>query len=237
MKNKITTLGIDCDDTLWPLDIYYKEIKLSIAAYINQFNSFECKDHANNLLERHMAERIAFQGVGYIMLEKAAIYTLIEIKGSIDKQDIEFIKTECHKIADFKLPPYVGVKETLRILKKDYRLFAFTKGHPGEQKPKFKRSGLADFFHGLEIMYDKDVEHYQDALKKYQIPKNEFCMIGNSLKSDILPVIELGAKAIHIPCSDYSWIYETANEDDIKGKEFHTLKKFSDLPDLLNGFG
>ncbi len=230
---ELTTLGIDCDDTLWPLTGYYLEIKRSLARYIGQSSHIQCEEHAFNLLGQHMRQRIALQGVGYIMLEKSAIYALIEVKGSIDKQDIDFIKTECHKIPKLTLKPYDGVIKTLENLAKNYRLLALTKGHPGEQRPKFKNSGLEHFFDGLEIMYDKDIEHYEEVLSKNNIDKNTFCMIGNSLKSDILPVVELGAEAIHIPCRGHSWDYEMAHEDDIKGKTFHKIEKFSDLPKFL----
>lgn len=231
-KNKLT-LGIDCDDTLWQLDCYYDDVKKIIADYITSFTNTHSTKGAIDLLEYHSSERIKYQGFGYIMLEHAAICTLAEVKGTINKQDIDFIKNECHKIADLDLTPYDGVVETLEILSKEYHLIAMTKGHPGEQLPKIEKSGLSHFFDDIEIMYDKSSLFYQSVLKKYRIDLNRFYMIENSLNSDILPVVNIGGKAIHIPCPHFNWVHDTANENDAKEKEFISLDKFSDLPNYL----
>ncbi len=232
---KQITLGIDCDDTLWQLDHHYRKVKYEIIDYIDQLdhNQKQDKETLYHQLESHMGNRIKHQGVGYIMIERAAIDVIVELKGFVTKTDLEFLHAKIHTLANLDLPPYDGVPETLNLLKDKYRLLALTKGHPGEQRPKFMKSPLAQFFDGLEIMYDKDVTHYRDVIKKYHINLDHFVMIGNSLKSDILPVIELGGQAIHIPCPHFDWIHETVTEEDQESKKYTTLEKFSDLPEYL----
>ena len=231
IMTKNIILGIDCDDTLWQLDCHYKIVKNNIAKYIAPH--LGSIDDSLTLFDRHMCDRIGHQGVGYIMMEHAAIYAMIEAKGSASKDDIEFFKTETHQIANLNLTPYDGVTETLEHLSKNYRLLAFTKGHPSEQRTKFQNSGLSHFFDNIEVMHYKNSNDYQYVIKKYAINLQQFYMVGNSLKSDILPVLEIGGQAIHIPCPHYDWAYDIPHDDEVRGKNFTTLERFSDLPDFL----
>lgn len=102
-----------------------------------------------------------------------------------------------------------GVKETLQRLSQKYRLIVATKGDLLDQERKLAQSGLSTLFHHIEIMSDKQENNYRQLLKKQDISAAEFVMIGNSLKSDILPIVELGEKGIYIPYH-ITWEHENS---------------------------
>ena len=108
-----------------------------------------------------------------------------------------------------------------------------TKGDLLDQERKLKKSGLLKYFHHIEIMTHKKKDNYRELLKHLDIPANKFLMVGNSLKSDILPVIELGGYAAHIPYYT-TWEYEKMNPDEIKSNRFFELKQIHDVLDLFS---
>ncbi len=128
--------------------------------------------------------------------------------------------------------PYDGVEETLQLLKEHFNLILLTKGHNTEQENKIHRSGLERYFDSYEVMYEKNEDAYRNILKKYNISAADFVMIGNSDKSDILPVINIGGQAIHIP-SDYVWDHEVASEDAKQGKDYPVIGTFREIPATL----
>ena len=123
-----------------------------------------------------------------------------------------------------------GVEEVLKELSKKYRLIVLTKGDLLDQERKLKRSNLLHYFHHVEVLSDKKEQNYKNLLDHLEIKVDEFLMVGNSLKSDVLPLINIGAKAIHVPFHT-TWQHEEANENETNGKEYNTI---GDLKELLN---
>jgi putative hydrolase of the HAD superfamily len=124
------------------------------------------------------------------------------------------------------------VKETIHELSPQYRLILITKGDLFDQEAKLARSGLGIYFDVVEIVVKKDVETYEKLFAKHQIETNEVVMVGNSLRSDILPVVELGGKAVYIPY-ETEWFHEKVTEEELQGKEFITIKQFAELKDII----
>ena len=124
-----------------------------------------------------------------------------------------------------------GVVESLEALHKNYRLLLISKGDLVEQGRKLEKSGLKSYFDAIEIVSHKDKTVYEELLKRNRVDRNEFVMVGNSLKSDILPALEAGAYAVYIPY-DITWVHEMADEPDDNGRYFK-VDKFADLPELL----
>ena len=124
-----------------------------------------------------------------------------------------------------------GIEETLIKLSSKYRLVMATKGDLLDQERKLKKSGLENYFHHIEVMSDKQPDNYQKLLQHLDITSNQFLMIGNSLKSDVLPVLEIGAYAIHIPFH-ITWEHEMVTKK-VSHHQFNKIASASELLELL----
>ena len=121
-----------------------------------------------------------------------------------------------------------GVTEVLDALKNKYRLIVLTKGDLLDQERKLEKSGLSEYFHHVEVLSDKKEENYKHLLEHLQIDFEEFLMIGNSLKSDVLPLLNIGANAVHVPFHT-TWQHEEVKVEDDK----YDYLKISKLTDIL----
>jgi putative hydrolase of the HAD superfamily len=125
-----------------------------------------------------------------------------------------------------------GVAETVPILAERYKLIVVTKGDLWNQEQKLARSGLADLMYGVEIVAEKDLATYRRILHRYEIDPATFVMVGNSVRSDILPVLEAGGRAVHIP-HELTWALEFAEHDG----SVPTLASIKELPEWLEVHG
>ena len=124
-----------------------------------------------------------------------------------------------------------GVEDVLTELKDKYRLVVATKGDLLDQERKLKKSGLTDYFHHVEVMSEKDEPNYLKLLKHLDIQPEEFLMIGNSLKSDVLPVLNIGGHAIHVPFH-ITWAHEQI-EDSIDNERFKNVEGIIEVLGVL----
>jgi len=125
-----------------------------------------------------------------------------------------------------------GVRETIEELSKNYRLMVITKGDLLDQETKLARSGLGDYFDAFEIVPRKDAKIYKYVMRRHGIAPEEFLMVGNSLKSDILPVLEAGARAVFVPY-ETEWFHERVSEEELEGKNFGRIETMRELPAWL----
>ena len=157
------------------------------------------------------------------------IETAIRItNGSINSKEIDYIIGIGKSLLDKPVVLLEGVESVLQKLQPDYRLILATKGDLLDQERKLEKSGLGKYFHHIEIMSDKQENNYKRLLARLDIQPNEFLMVGNSIKSDILPVIAIGAKAIHVPF-DVTWQHEKIHPT-TGVEDFITV---GGLPDIL----
>ena len=126
-----------------------------------------------------------------------------------------------------------GVEDVLKTLSKKYRLILATKGDLLDQERKLEKSGLTNYFHHIEVLSDKQEANYSKLLNHLDIKPLEFLMIGNSLKSDILPLVNIKAHAIHIPFHT-TWAHEQVTEKETNGKDYKTINSLRELLKLLN---
>jgi putative hydrolase of the HAD superfamily len=124
-----------------------------------------------------------------------------------------------------------GVEETLKALKGKYKLIVATKGDLKDQQRKLHDSGLGIYFHHIEVMADKQEVNYEKLLKRLEIESKEFFMIGNSLKSDVLPVLGIGGYAVHIPFHT-TWEHEKISHK-VDHPNFRTVDKITDVLEIL----
>jgi putative hydrolase of the HAD superfamily len=125
-----------------------------------------------------------------------------------------------------------GVEETIATLAASHDLMLITKGDLFEQQAKIARSGLADHFGKIEIVPVKIRETYQSIVTRHEIIPHRFLMVGNSIRSDVLPVIEMGGHAVHIPY-ETTWEHEIVPEEELAGREFIRLAHIRELPALI----
>ena len=129
-----------------------------------------------------------------------------------------------------------GVRETIESLSADYRLMLLTKGDLFDQESKLARSGMGEHFSAVEIVSEKNVDTYRNVMRRHAVQPHRFLMIGNSLKSDILPALEAGATAIHVPYYT-TWAHERVPEELLAGRDYARFESLRELPAWLRSAG
>ncbi len=231
MIENIKVIGFDADDTLWLNEKYYRETEEKFSELLKEFiNSDEAVD---SLFKTEM-KNLRFYGYGAKSFTLSMIETATKIMdGKISAEKISAIIALGKELISKPLVLLPGVKETLELFyDKKYELIVATKGDLLDQERKLKNSGLEKCFHHIEIMSDKKPENYLKLLKRLEIKPEEFAMIGNSLKSDVLPVLEIGGCGIHVPY-EMTWQHERVEEPLDKYEKFFRVEKLSDALTLF----
>ncbi|WP_395853569.1 PfkB family carbohydrate kinase [Cystobacter fuscus] len=225
----VTTIGFDADDTLWHNENLFADAQALFRKILAQYHSAEWIDRKLLEAERRNLEYFGYGAKGFAlsMIETAIELTEGRITGSEIQRIIDVVK------GLLKGPTNLldGAKETVSRLAQSHRLLLITKGELFEQEAKLARSGLAELFHGVEIVSEKNIETYRRILVKHGIKANEFLMVGNSVRSDILPVVELGGRAVHVPYH-LTWAHEVVDVSS-SDQRFATLKHLGELVDHL----
>jgi putative hydrolase of the HAD superfamily len=209
MARHITTIGFDADDTLWQNEQFFRLTEERFVALLGAHGA--AAEISGRLLE---AERrnLAFYGYGIKGFVLSMIETAIEItKGEVRASVIGEILAAGREMVDHPVETLPQARETLVQLAHDHRLVLITKGDLFDQERKLAQSGLGDLFHGVEIVSDKTPEMYRRVFTRHGDGPEQAMMVGNSLKSDILPALEAGAWAVHIP-HELTWALEHAQE-------------------------
>ena len=201
-------IAFDADDTLFVNEPYFQEVEQKFCALMSDYLS---QQGLSQELFRTEIENLNLYGYGI----KGYILSMIEaaMKISNNTISIEIIEKIIQYGKELLQKPIElldDVEQTLKTLHKKYKLIVATKGDLKDQQSKLQRSGLSHYFHHIEVMSDKHEINYQHLLTRLEVSANEFLMIGNSLKSDILPVLNLGGHAIHIPFHT-TWEHEKIN--------------------------
>lgn len=227
----ITTIAFDADDTLWHNERIFLSTKDRYTALLSEY-------HDKNYIERHLdateTKNIKHFGYGVKGFTLSMIETACELtEGRITGDKIKEIITFAKDMLASPIDVLDGVNDTIAELSKEYRLLCITKGDLLDQETKLARSGLGEYFDALEIVPRKVAATYQNILKRHNLTADEFVMVGNSLRSDILPVIEIGAKAVFIPY-ETEWFHEAVTEEELAGKIFTRLDNISALSDWIS---
>ena len=172
-------------------------------------------------------------GYGIKSFTLSMIETAVELtEGRISALDIQAIIDLGKGMLDAKVELLEYTAETIAQLSTRYRLMVITKGDLQDQQTKLARSGLGRHFQFFEVVNDKTREIYESLLKKQSIEPGRFLMVGNSLRSDILPILELGGQAVYIPYQ-ITWLHESAEVPPQGTPGFHQLDHLGQLPNLL----
>lgn len=226
LKN-IKVIGFDADDTLWENETYFREAEEKFFYIMGNFMSRDAL--ARDLLAVEIANlRLYGYGIKAFML--SMIETALQIAG--DKLPIDVI-AKIMEIGRWQLEQPVnllnGVVEVLEVLKPKYKLVVVTKGDLLDQERKLEKSGLHHYFHHIEIVSEKKPSDYTKLLNHLEVKPEEFVMIGNSLKSDVLPVLELGCYGIHVPFHT-TWEHERVDVIITEPKFYHAESLTDILP-------
>lgn len=233
MHKNIKVICFDADDTLWVNEPFYRDTEERFKQLMVTWIDKETCD--KELLKTEIAN-LPLYGYG----AKSFVLSMLEtaIKMSSYKMPIAHIENIIQLGRDLINAPLQlldGVEEVLQFLKNKYRLIVATKGDLLDQERKLKNSGLEKYFHHIEIMSEKDPANYKKLLKHLDISAEQFLMIGNSVKSDIIPVLEIGGHAIHIPCAT-TWAHEHVENFNPDKERFVEVDNLKQIVKIIDGF-
>ena len=223
-------IGFDADDTLWHNESIFTITQEKFREILHSYNT----ELVNQTLSSTQIKNLKLFGYGI----KGFILSMVET--SVELTNGEIKGNEIQKIIDFgremlanpiELLPHV--QEVIEDLSRKYRLLLITKGDLFDQETKIARSGLAEYFTGVEIVSEKNTETYEKILSRHEITASRFIMIGNSMRSDIVPIVQIGGQAVHIPYYS-TWDHEQKHPY-IDPKNFKQLKHIGLLPGLIEG--
>jgi len=226
----IRYLGLDGDDTLWHNETRFQLTQTALRDLLRR--------HVPDAdVDAHLAEvemrNLRLYGYGVKAFTLSMIETAIQVTDRrIPAADLEVILGWGQKMLGEPTELLDGVEAALNELSRRYELLLITKGDLFDQESKLARSGLADMFKGVEILSEKNVDAYRSVLRRRQIEPGQFVMVGNSLRSDIAPVVALGARGVHIPYP-LTWHHEQVPEDAMPKEGWHRLENISQLSGLL----
>ena len=228
--SKFKVIAFDADDTLWENEPYFQEIESKFCEMMENY-------HPQHTVSRELLAieigNLKDYGYGIKSFMLSMIEAAIKMSGkTIGLDAIEHIISYGKEMLNKPVILLEGVEEVLQKLYGQYRLVMATKGDLLDQERKLIKSGLEKYFHHIEILSEKKENNYLNLINHLDIHPDQFLMLGNSLKSDILPVLNVGGHAYHIPYHT-TWAHETI-EQNIKHPNFRQLEKITDIIQVIN---
>ncbi|MGA9637928.1 HAD family hydrolase [Flavobacterium sp.] len=225
----LKVIAFDADDTLFINETYFAETEEKFCALMSDYLSHQGISQELFRIEIENLPRYGYGIKGYILSMIEAAMTISS--NTIPIEIIEKIVQYGKELFDKPIVLLEGVEETLETLYGKYKLVVATKGDLLDQRRKLHNSGLGKYFHHIEVMSDKQEIDYLDLLKRLEIQPDEFLMIGNSLKSDVLPVLGIGGHAVHIPFHT-TWAHERIDHK-IEHKNFKKMKHINEILKII----
>jgi putative hydrolase of the HAD superfamily len=223
-------IALDADDTLWENESYYTGAKDRFVELISRYADRQVVEHRLSEIEIF---NIRYYGYGIKSFVLSMIEAAIEISDDqVSAAEIHHLIELAKEVLSAKVKLFDHVEDTLARLSNEYTLMLITKGEQWEQERKINHSGLVKYFRYVEIVGDKNEAAYQALLAKYQIPAGRFLMVGNSLKSDILPVLKIGGRAVYIPYA-HTWSHELEIGEGDDHLHYDELESIFQLPDFI----
>ncbi|MBO5075854.1 MAG: HAD family hydrolase [Bacteroidales bacterium] len=228
LKGQFRCIFFDADDTLWENERYFRAAE---AKFIELLADYTTPEGVQDMLWRKQEDNIPLFGYGSKTYMIGMTDAALELCGGSLTEEIYYgIKNIITELAFHELQIIEGVKETLEALQGKYELIVATKGDLPEQMAKFRKSGLAHYFHHCEVMENKDEKNWLEVAAKHNLHPEEILMIGNSVKSDIAPVVNIGGRAIHVP-HEVVWVHEMM--DMPQSDRIIEVKKITEILDYL----
>jgi putative hydrolase of the HAD superfamily len=228
-QTDIRVIGFDADDTLWVNELYFRETEKKFCALLDEYMSEHSVEKELFATEIQNLPLYGYGIKGFIlsMIETALRICAPTTNPAIIEKIIEFGKELLNKPIEL----LDDVEHVLKSLTSKYRLVVATKGDLLDQERKLRNSGIDHYFHHVEIMSDKKESDYEKLINHLDIKPEQYLMVGNSLKSDILPVLALGGYGIHVPYH-ITWIHEHVDHQ-IENPHFMHIPKIAEILQFL----
>jgi len=221
-------IAFDADDTLWHNETIYSLTQDKLKRLLSKYRDIDTLEDDLYAVE---GRNLQYFGYGIKSFTLSMIETAIELTdGQVQGRDIEKIITFAREMLETPTQLLEHVEEIIAALSKTHKLMIITKGDLFDQETKIAQSGLADYFTYIEIVSEKSPDTYKTLLNKHNINPSRFLMAGNSLRSDVLPVVEIGGQAVHIPYH-ITWQHETADSE--AQADYFELEHIGLLPALI----
>lgn len=226
----INVIGFDADDTLWHTECLYVSTQHKYRQLLAKYPIAADVDAA--LYQTEM-RNLPTYGYGIKAFALSMIETAIQLtEGQIQAGDIRAIIDLMRDMLAAEVQLLEHASEVIARLARSHTLMLITKGDLIDQEAKVARSGLGDYFTYVEIVRDKTQAVYQALLTRHNIAPARFLMVGNSLRSDVLPVIALGGQAVHVPYH-LTWAHENDVDGNLAGQGYHQIEHLGQLPALV----
>ncbi len=225
----IKAIAFDADDTLWVNETFFRDAERNFCELLSDYLS---EAELNKILFEVEMKNLPLYGYGIKPFTLSLIEAAIKVSnGTIPITIVETLIEMGKSMLNKPIELLDGVEETLKRLNGDYRLVVATKGDLLDQERKLIKSGLEPYFHHIEIVSDKTEKQYRKLVRHLDISEEEFLMVGNSLKSDIIPVLNIGAHAFHIPFHT-TWEHEVV-KDPVEHDNLKTLDSALEMLEYL----
>lgn len=225
----LKVIAFDADDTLWVNEPYFRHTEEQFYELLSEFSS---RHDLEKQLLRMEIDNLALYGYGIKGFVLSMMETALKVtNNAISVAAIDKIMELGKQMLNQPIELLDGVEDVLKALKGKYRLVVATKGDLLDQERKLKKSGLNHYFHHIEIMSEKDDNNYLKLIRHLDIQPADLMMVGNSLKSDILPVLNVGGFGVNVPYH-ITWAHEQI-EHSINNDRFRTVEKIADILALL----
>ena len=227
---KFDLIAFDADDTLWHNEILYAAAQDKLRVLLAGYADGETVDQW--LYQTEMSN-LQYYGYGIKSFTLSMIETAVELtQGKIQGPEVLQIIGFAKEMLTSQTRLLERAEETVCELARSYELMVITKGDLLDQQSKLSRSGIGDYFRYVEVVSQKTQSTYAALLARYGIEPQRFLMVGNSLKSDILPVLALGGQAVYVPYH-ITWAHETVDSQDVEHDGYYELEQLGQLPQLI----
>jgi putative hydrolase of the HAD superfamily len=226
----ISVVAFDGDDTLWHNETIFsmsqERFEEMLAPYV------EAKDLHSRMLETER-RNVEIFGYGIKGFTLSMIETAIEItEGRVTVAELRALLELGKSMLSHPTELLEGVREAIGEVAKLARVVLITKGDLFDQESKLARSGLGELFDKVEIVSEKDEARYRRVLRDLDVDPERFVMVGNSMRSDVLPVVGIGGRAVHVPYH-VTWALEEVAPDDVPDDGWWRIEHLDELPALL----
>jgi putative hydrolase of the HAD superfamily len=230
----IELVALDADDTLWHNEPLYTSTREQFRSLLARYESAGVLEDQLYEIELRNLEHFGYGVKGFVL---SMIETAIELtEGKLESADVRTIIDWGRQMLRSPVELLDGVQDAVETLAEAYPLILLTKGDLLHQESKLARSGLGHLFKGIEIVSEKDAHVYRSVMQRYAVPGERFVMVGNSLRSDVLPVLQAGGHAVFVPY-EISWIHERVSAEALADMQYHQISHIRELPELLLTLG
>ena len=226
ISENIKVIAFDADDTLWVNETYFRDAEVAFAKLLAKY---ETQNKIDQELFKKEIENLKHYGYGVKGFVLSMVECALELSNyNVNQKTIEAILNIGKEMIDKPIELLDGVEEVLQSLQGNYKVIVATKGDLLDQERKLEKSNLLKYFHHIEVMSDKKEKDYTKLINHLDVEPSEFLMIGNSLKSDVLPLIALGASAIHVPFHT-TWVHEEVSDEEKSDSDYKTVAKIKEI--------